>query len=343
MTSSADPLRIALLGYGLAGRLFHRPLVQAVDGLVVSHIVTSDDQRRAQAQADVPSAQVVATADQLWSRADEFDAVVIATGNAVHVEHAAAALRLGRPVVVDKPMALTAESAAGLVALAEQTGTALTVFHNRRWDSDTLTAAQLLDDGRLGAVHRLESRFTRFRPQVADRWRERPGSGGILLDLGTHLVDQAVHLLGPVTRVYAEVATRRAGAAVDDDCMLELTHADGARSTLWASAAAPWPGPRLVLQGSLAGWVKHDLDGQEQAQRDAVPTPPEPPGTLWDDHGPREVPSRPGDWAEFYRRWHHALSADGLLPVDARDAVDVLRVLEAARRSSDSGQVVVLA
>jgi len=333
---------VALLGYGLAGRLIHRPLVQSVDGLVVSHVVTSDNQRRAQACADVPLAQVLATADELWSRSREFDAVVVATGNAVHVEHAATALRLGRPVVVDKPVALTAQAAAGLVALAGQTGTALTVFHNRRWDSDTLTAARLMSSGRLGQVHRLESRFTRFRPLVADRWRERPGSGGILLDLGTHLVDQAVHLMGPVTSVHADVATRRQGALVDDDCMLELTHFGGARSTLWASAAAPWPGPRLVLQGSKAGWVKHDLDGQEQAQRDAVPTPPEPPGTLWDHDGPHPLPSLPGDWAAFYRLWRDALTVGAPLPVEARDAVEVLRVLEAARESCDGGEVVTL-
>jgi predicted dehydrogenase len=191
----------------------------------------------------------------------------------------------------------------------------------------------------LGDVHRLESRFTRFRPQVADRWRERPGGGGVLLDLGSHLVDQAVHLLGPVASVYAEVRTRRPSAVVDDDVFMALTHVSGASSLLWCSAAAPWTGPRLVVQGSTAGWVKHDLDGQEQAQRDGTGPPVEAPGELQDERGSRPVPSRPGDWAAFYRAFSGAVLDGGAVPVEPSDAVDVLRVLEAAVRSSATGQV----
>jgi predicted dehydrogenase len=194
--------------------------------------------------------------------------VVVATSNDVHVALATAALDLGKAVVVDKPLAPTADDAARLVEHARVRDAVLGVFHNRRWDSDTLTAADLLASGELGTVHRLESRFTRFRPQVVDRWRERPGGGGVLLDLGTHLVDQAVHLLGPVAQVWADVRVLRSGAEVDDDAVLSLTHASGAGSLLWCSAAAPWTGPRLVLQGSRAGWVKQDLDGQESARRE---------------------------------------------------------------------------
>lgn len=332
------PLRVALVGYGLAGRVIHRPLIEAVPDLALTHVVTAHDERRAQVAGDLPAARVVASADALWARAEEYDVVVVATTNDAHVPLARAALDLGKAVVVDKPLALTADAAADLVAHAA--GRPLSVFHNRRWDSDTLTAAGLLAAGTLGTVNRLEARFTRFRPQVQQRWREQAGSGGVLLDLGTHLVDQAVTLLGPVASVYAEVRAQRAGAQVDDDCLLALTHTTGASSLLWCSANAPWTGPRLVLQGSAAGWVKQDLDGQEDAQRRGVPVPKEPPGALWDETGERDVPSRQGDWAAYYRAFAAHARGDGPVPVDPSDAVAVLRVLEAAAASSERREVV---
>jgi predicted dehydrogenase len=338
--TSADPLRTALVGYGLAGRVIHRPLLERVPDLRVTHVVTADPGRRAQAAADLPDAVLVGSAEELWARADELDLVVLATANDAHVPLARAAVDLGKPVVVDKPLAVTSADAAEVVAHAHRRAVPLTVFHNRRWDSDTLTARSLLDSGVLGEVRRLEARFTRFRPQVVERWRERPDGGGVLLDLGTHLVDQAVQLLGPVRSVFAEVRTTRAGAVVDDDCLLALTHASGAGSLLWCSAAAPWTGPRLVLQGSAAGWVKQDLDGQEAAQRDGRSPAPEPDGVLWDERGGHAVPSLPGDWAAFYRGLAAALRDGSAVPVDPGDAVDVLRVLEAAVRSSGTGDVV---
>jgi scyllo-inositol 2-dehydrogenase (NADP+) len=334
-----SPLRVALLGYGLAGRVIHRPLLQRVPELALTHVVTADPGRQAAARAEVPGAQVLTSAEQLWQCADAFDVVVVATPNDVHVPLARTAVDLRKAVVVDKPLALSATEAATLVAHAATAGVPLSVFHNRRWDSDSLTARDLLADGRLGRVHRLEARFTRFRPQVQQRWREEPGSGGVLLDLGTHLVDQAVHLLGPVRSVYSEVQELRSGAVVDDDAFLALTHASGARSLLWCSAAAPWTGPRLVLQGSAAGWAKQDLDGQEAAQRDGAEPGPEPDGTLWDEAGTHPVPSRQGDWAAFYRGFAGAVLAGRPVPVDPQDAVEVQRVLEAARRSSGAGEV----
>lgn len=337
-----EPLRVALLGYGLAGRVIHRPPLLAVPDLVVSHVVTGDPVRREQAAADLPAAALVASADELWRRADELDVVVVATGNAVHVAQATAALDLGKAVVVDKPVALTADEAAALADRAARAGVPLSAFHNRRWDSDTLTAQALLASGRLGAVHRLESRFTRFRPQVQQRWREQAGSGGVLLDLGTHLVDQALLLLGPAVSVTADVAARRERATVDDDVLLVLRHASGASSLLWCSAAAPWPGPRIVLQGSRAGWSKADLDGQEDAARRGAAPVPEPDGTVWDEDGPHAEPSLPGDWAAFYRGFARAVRGEGPVPVDPQDAVTVLRVLEAARLAAETGETVPL-
>jgi len=265
----------------------------------LSHIVTSNASRRDEVRREAPSALLLERVESLWTRADEFDAVVIATSNASHMTLASEAIARGKATVVDKPLALTAAAAQQLCDEASDRGVSLSVFHNRRWDSDTLTAARLLASGSLGTPVRLESRFTRFRPAVVDRWREdsRAG-GGVLLDLGTHLVDQALHLLGPVTQVYAEVAARRERAAVDDDCFLALTHATGVVSHLWCSLAAPWTGPRLVLQGTRAGWVKKELDGQEDALRADSPLPVrEPAGQLWTtDEQPTAIGSTPGDW-----------------------------------------------
>ncbi|MBC7373708.1 MAG: Gfo/Idh/MocA family oxidoreductase, partial [Frankiales bacterium] len=287
------PLRVALLGYGLAGRVIHRPLLQAVPDLELTHVVTADPGRRGEVAADLPAARIIESAAQLWRQERDFDVVVIATNNDVHTSLARVALDLGKAVVVDKPLALSSSDGAALASYALSNRLVLSAFHNRRWDSDTLTARALLAAGTLGTVHRLEARFTRFRPRVQQRWREQPGGGGVLLDLGTHLVDQATHLLGPVSSVYAEVRALRSGATVDDDAFLALTHESGASSMLWCSAAAPWTGPRLVLQGSSAGWVKADLDGQEDAPRRGVAPGAEPDGTLHDERGAHPVPSLP--------------------------------------------------
>ena len=322
--------------------MIHRPLLLGVPELTLTHVVTADPGRGAQAEADIPGVRVVTGAEELWQQTDDFDAVVVATTNASHRPLATAALERGKATVVDKPFALTAAGAEDLVALGDRLGVPLTVFHNRRWDSDTLTAAALLAAGTLGAVHRLESRFARYRPAVLDRWRERAGGGGVLLDLGPHVVDQALHLLGPAVDVYAEVDTRRDGARVDDDCFLALTHTSGARSHLWCSMAAPARAPRLLLQGSVGGWAKDGLDGQEDAQREGVGAPPEPAGRLTDASGTCAVPSLPGDWGAFYRAFAAAAVGAGPVPVAPQDGVVVMRVLEAARRSSTTREVVLL-
>ena len=340
------PTRIALVGYGLAGRVLHRPLISVQKDLTITQVVTADPERRAQAAADLPTATVLTSVVDLWSRSDEFDAVVIATPNDTHVPIARTAMSLGKATVLDKPVATTAALAASLAQQAAQVGVVASAFHNRRWDSDTLTAAALIGQGRLGTVTRLESRFARFRPAVAHRWKETAeAGGGVLLDLGSHLVDQAVHLLGPVLSVYAEIAVLRPGAVVDDDCFVALAHESGARSHLWMSLLAPRPGPRLVVQGTAAAFAKESLDGQEDALRAGwVPGqaggPVEAPGTLYDGQGGHPVTSVPGDWSAFYRCLAAALREGGDPPVPLAEAVRVLQVLDAAVRSARDGGVV---
>ena len=294
---------------------------------------------------------MVATVDELWERPDEHDFVVIATRNDAHAPLAGRALDAGLAVVVDKPLAPSADEAAALVEQARASGKLLTVFQNRRWDSDYLTLRRLLAEGRLGDVLRYESRFERWRPQPsADAWRETAQpeqGGGVLLDLGAHLVDQALQLFGPVSHVYAEIDNRR-GSAGDDDAFLALRHRSGTYSQLWMSALAAAPGPRLRVLGTRAAYVVTEGDGQEDALRSGRrPDDPETwgiePESRWGrlvkGEESEAVPSEPGAWPTFYTELERALRADGPPPVDPADAVATLEVIDAARRSAAEGRI----
>ena len=336
------PARVALLGYGLAGSVFHAPFIATTAGLELAVIVTGNDTRKAQALAEHPSVTVLPTPDELWHRAGEVDLVVVATPNRSHASLALAALDAGLPVVVDKPFARTAAEGQALVEAANERGLLITVFQNRRWDGDFLTLRRLLDEGRLGSVHRLESRFERWRLQPERGWRERGEAaegGGLLLDLGSHLVDQALQLFGPVREVYSELDTRRAGAEVDDDDFLALEHESGVRSHLWMSALAAERGPRFRALGSRAAFIKHGLDIQEEAlQAGASPTdasfgeePRERWGWLVTDGEVEEVPTVAGSYGSFYAGVAASLRDSVPPPVDARDSIAVLEVLDTAR------------
>ncbi len=344
-------MKAALVGYGLAGRNIHAPLISSTPGLAVTTVVTANPGRREQALRDHPGAPVVATPDELWERADEHDFVVIATRNDAHAPLAGRALDAGLAVVVDKPLAPSADGAAALVEQARASGKLLTVFQNRRWDSDHLTLHRLLAEGRLGDVLRYESRFERWRPQPkTDAWRETAGAaqgGGVLLDLGSHLVDQALQLFGPVSHVYAEIDNRR-GSAGDDDAFLALRHRSGTYSQLWMSALAAAPGPRLRVLGRRAAYVVTEGDGQEGALRsgrrpgDLETWGIEPEsrwGRLVKGEESEAVPSEAGAWPTFYTELERALRAGGPPPVDAADAVATLEVIDAARRSAAKGQI----
>ncbi|MFH8515112.1 Gfo/Idh/MocA family oxidoreductase [Streptomyces gelaticus] len=356
---SGTPLRVGLVGYGLAGSVFHAPLIAATDGLVLDTVVTSDEERRAQARAEFPGVRFAASPQELWERADELDLVVIASPNKTHVPIATAALEAGLPVVVDKPIAGTAAEARALAALAEERGLLLSVFQNRRWDNDFRTLVRLLADGELGDVQRFESRFERWRPQPKGGWRESGDPqeiGGLLYDLGSHVVDQALTLFGPAALVYAESDVRRPGAAADDDTFVAITHVNGVRSHLYVSATAAQRGPRFRVLGRTAGYVKYGLDPQEAELRAGVrPAADRPwgeePEELWGRIGSGESPltgggtpvrTLPGDYPAYYAAVADALRGKGENPVNALQAAAALDVLEAARRSAREGVTVKL-
>lgn len=338
---SGESPRVALIGYGLAGRVFHGPLLRAA-GFTVTLIVTADPERRASAHEDFPHARMLDTADDLWGLAEEIDCVVVASTPGAHVAQAAAAVDAGLPVVVEKPLAVTAADARALVDHAATRGVMLVPFHNRRWDSDQLTLRRLIGDGSLGDVHRYESRFERWRPGAQpDRWREAlPAAegGGVLLDLGVHLVDQALTLFGAVTHVYGEVGARRGGS--DDDVFVALRHASGVESHLWASAVAAAPGPRLRVLGSRAAFTVPFLDCQEaDLQRGLFPDRPGfgvEPENHWGrlQHGDAGVPVRSerGGWLTIYEGVRLAVQTGAPPPVAAGDAVQALDILDTVRR-----------
>jgi predicted dehydrogenase len=324
------------VGYGLAGAVFHAPLISSTEGMSVAFVVTSDGERSERARVDLPEATVVPRADNLWSRAEELDLVVIAAANHAHAPLAEAALRAGVPVVVDKPLATKAADARRLAELSEETGVMLTVFHNRRWDDDFLTLRRQVEEGTLGPITRFESRFERYRPDVvADRWRESPApedGGGVLFDLGSHLIDQALVLFGEPTQVYAEIEQRRRGAQVDDDTFVALRFAGGEIAHLWASQVAPEPGARFRVAGLEGAFESWGLDPQEDALKSGL----RPGDAGWGERPGDAEPTRllPGAYERFYTGVRDALRQGGPPPVSAADGLRVIEVIETARKEA---------
>jgi scyllo-inositol 2-dehydrogenase (NADP+) len=304
---------------------------------------------------------VLPSAEALFAAAESHDLVVIAAPNREHVRLGLAAVEAGLHLVVDKPLAASAADAGRLEGAAASHGVVASVFHNRRWDGDFLTLKRLVTEGSLGELLRLESRFDRWRPQVdVSKWREGGGpedAGGVLFDLGPHLIDQALDLLGPARSVYAEVRRMRPGAEVDDDVFLALEHSSGARSQLWASMLAAQPGPRLRALGSRAAYVKWGLDVQEQALRAGArpgdpgfgQDPPDAWGLLGTEDNAQPLETEPGRYVELYEQMERAIRSQSAPdappeppPVPLAAGVATLRVIEAAQASAAQRVVVPL-
>jgi predicted dehydrogenase len=336
-------VRIGLAGYGLGGRYFHAPLLACAAGCEFLGVVTTSPERRRQVAGEL-GCPAFASLEELAEAGAE--AVAISTPAATHVTLTQQALRLGLAVACDKPFALDATSARQTVRLAEQLGVPLTVYQNRRWDSDFLTLRGLLDKGSLGALTRFESRFERFKPEPGPP----AAGGGTLLDFGSHLADQALLLAGPVKSVYAEMHHRGDAGGLDDDIFIALTHDNGVRSHLWGSWRQGAPGPRLRATGTSGTYVIGDVDGQEaQLLSGASPAPAaerwgaEPPerwGHLRRGDTAEPVPSARGAWDLFYPAFAAAVRGTQPVPVDPWDAVATATVLDAARTSAHTAEVI---
>lgn len=335
-------MRTALVGYGLGGAAFHAPFIAATNGLELSAVVTANPARQAEVRSRYPETRLLSTLDEVWS--GNFDLVVITTPNRFHATHARQVLEHGLNVVVDKPFAGSAAEARALASIASSRNLMLVPFHNRRWDGDFLTVQKLLSSNSLGTVHRFESRFERYRPEIKSSWKESgdPADlGSILFDLGTHLVDQSVALFGRPKSVHAEITTVRPGAKADDDVFLSLSHENGVRSHLWMSALAADQGPRFRVLGHDAAYVKHGMDPQEErlkaGETPAGPGWGEEPESAWGTLGGKPHRTEPGAYQDFY-----ASVAAGVAPVSPQDAVTGLEVIEAAKQSAATGDSVSL-
>lgn len=339
-----EPVGVGLVGYGMAAAALHAPLIGAEPALRLHAVVSSDP---AKVHRDLPAVPVLPTVDALLAD-PAVELVVVAAPNAVHFELAAAALRAGRHVVVDKPLTVTVAEADDLIALAAAAGRRLAAFHQRRWDSDYLSLSRCVHSGQLGRVSTYLARYDRFRPEPEDRWRERGGPGaGLLFDLGAHLVDQALCLFGLPSTVIADVGTQRAGATVDDYFHLVLGYGT-LRVILHAGSLVLAPGPRLEVHGDRGSFVSREFDGQVAALLAGQRPGDEGWGltggsaSLTTVDGERPAERVPGAYQTFYRQMAAAVRGEGPVPVPAEQARDVIRVIERARRSSAEGRTLPL-
>ena len=334
--------KVGIVGYGLAGRYFHAPLLKGC-GFNVVAIQTHNIERGLQAVSDFPEVQVMATIEQLVAM--ELDLVVVASANIVHAEHALAAIAAGIAVVVDKPMGRTFDETKKIIDAGLAADVPVTTFFNRRWDSDALTIKRVLASGVLGKVHRLDSRFERFRPELnTSSWRENMSAtdgGGQLLDLQPHLISTAIDWFGSATLVTASINSLRGGA--DDDSVLVLKHEAGVTSYLSASAVVGAPGPRIRILGTKGALIINDLDPQEALLRAGN----FPVNGSWSQptmsdafiHRGDEVeliPAEAGNYGHFYLQVRVALTEGAAWPVSNEDALLVAQLIDQARKVSVS-------
>lgn len=341
-------IRVGLIGYGYAGATIHAPLISNVDGLILTRVASSNPER---VRRDFPGAALANSPQDLISAAD-VDLVVIATPNTTHHALARAALLANKHVVLEKPFTVTVAEAQDLVQLAQQRKLVLSVFHNRRWDNDFLTARHCIESGMLGAINTYQTQFDRYRPNPVQRWREsdQPGSG-TLYDLGSHLIDQALVLFGTPDTVSGDVCAQRAGAAGPDYFHLVLAYGSK-RVILHSGAIVSQPGPRVQVHGSAGSYVKYGLDPQEDALRAGrIPGDAQWGREPEADYGQvtlqrhgelvtEKLESLPGSYQSFYQGMVDAIAAGLPVPVSAAEALNVIKVIEYAMQSSRERRVI---
>lgn len=345
MTENDKTIRVGLIGYGFAGKTFHAPLIQSVPGLELSVIGSS---KREILNAEYPNA-LVCSAEEVPAHPN-VDLVVIASPNESHFPLAAAALEAGKDVVVDKPFTVTLAEARSLAEIAEKHNRILSVFHNRRWDSEILATKAILETGVLGEISHYESHIDRFRPIVRQRWREDPGPGaGLWFDLGPHLIDQALYLFGLPHVVNASFGILRKGGQTDDWAHVQLIY-DHMRVVLHASLLVSGGGPRSVLHGTRGSWAKFGADVQErQLISGMLPDDPafgqDPTSGIVYDGATgtqTEVPSPVGNQRGYYLDIRDSILGKCPVPVPIRDAVACMAILETSFKSGVQGRVLPL-
>jgi predicted dehydrogenase len=341
---------VGLIGFGLAGRAFHAPVIRAVPGLRLAAILQRSGSEAAEQYPDV---RIVRSLEELLS-IGSIRLIVIATPNDTHYPFARQCLAAGRDVVVDKPFTAALAEAVALVQFAQQSGRLLTVYQNRRYDGDFQAIRQLVASGALGRIVHFETNYDRFRPQIRpEAWREKSGPGtGILFDLGPHLIDHAFMLFGFPEAIMGDVRNERDNAVTDDAFDIVLRYPGGMRALLRSTMLAASPRPRFVLHGTRGGFFKQSFDPQENnLRRGEIPKdtawgaePEEDWGvlTLYEGEKPSQqrIPSGAGDYRDFYANVRDAILGKATLAVTPQHALDVMRMLELARQSSQTGTTI---
>ena len=330
----SDSIRVGLIGYGYASKTFHAPLIAGTPGMALAAVSSSDATK---VHADWPSVPVVSEPKHLFNDPN-IDLIVIPTPNDTHFPLAKAALEAGKHVIVDKPFTVTLSQARELDALAKSFGRVLSVFHNRRWDSDFLTVKALLNEGTLGEILFFESHFDRFRPQVRNRWREQAGPGsGIWYDLAPHLLDQAVNLFGLPVSMTVDLAQLRPGAQTTDYFHAVVSYPQR-RIVLHGTMVAAAESARYILHGTRGSFVKFGLDPQEERLKNGERLPQEDWGYDMRDgvvtrvEGEERVEETlltiPGNYPAYYAALRDALNGTGDNPVPASQAIQIMELIE---------------
>lgn len=350
-----DKIRTGLAAYGMSGQVFHAPFISTNPHFELTAIT---ERSKDLSCAKYPDACIVRSFEELIHM-QQLDLVVINTPDSTHYDYARRALEAGKHVIVEKPFTTTVEEAEELVALAATKGLTLSVYQNRRWDSDFLTVKEILSNGLLGHLVEFESTFPRYRNFIKpNTWKETGESGGgLTYNLGAHLIDQAVQLFGMPEAVFADIATLREGGKVDDYFIIHLlkpSKAPEVKVTLKASYLMCENEPRFVLHGREGSYVKYGLDPQEADLTEGMlPDAPhwgEEDKSIWgilhtEKDGKavrRQYPSLPGNYAAFYENVYQHIRHGEPLQSDAGEVAGVIRLIEAAWESSRSRSVVTL-
>ncbi|MBA4492962.1 oxidoreductase [Paenactinomyces guangxiensis] len=346
-----NPVKVGLIGFGFSGSTFHAPIIQAINNFEIRKVVSSQSEKVKQ---QLPKAEVVSGIGEVLND-PEIELVVITTPNETHYPIARAALDAKKHVVVEKPFVIDLAEADDLIQLAEKQNCLLSVYHNRRWDNDFLTVQSCIRSGLLGDVHTYKAHFDRYRPEVRKRWREQdvPGSG-ILYDLGSHLIDQALQLFGPPATVFADLLAQRPKAETTDYFHLILGYEGNLRVILHGGCMVKEPGPRFEIHGTKGTFNKHGFDSQEQSLKQGRKPGdpgwgedcPDQYGTVTTSSGGLEwkgnIRTLKGSYESYYQGIAASIRTGAPLPVTAREARETIRIIQAAIESHMQKRVISL-
>lgn len=338
-------IRTGIIGYGMSAKTFHLPFILNMEEFSVTGISTSKNETLA---AEQPGLTCYSSPEELINDG-EIELIIITSPNESHFPLAKKALEAGKHVVVEKPFTITHRESLKLLKIAAKSQRILTVFHNRRWDGDILTIKELLEQGKFGNLSHVESHYDRFRPNVRDRWREKdvPGSG-LLYDLGSHLIDQMIHLFGSPLWVQADIARQREGAETDDFVHILLGYSKF-RAELHISVLVNAPVPRFAVHGDTGSYIKYHLDPQEDQLKAGKRFTDGGFGEEADEHfgtyypapegsTPLVIPTARGRYQDYYSTLASAIQGTSAPPVDPGEAAEVMKIIELAKKSSQQGK-----